>query len=655
MAYWRKHRKLALQVNILAASDSSDNENIATGGQREAFHCNSLSLQHDKETENASKCSDGVSFGRCSSDKDSVICSSTSETDDNCTESSQLQPATASELSFRQELKLWATKNKCQQSSLNELLDLLRRQGHELPKDAQTLLETPRNGPLDPVLPKCGGQYIYFGIEQGITRNLSEYPKNAQHLTSIELLINIDGLPLFKSCSQQFWPILGQFNNLDVFVIALFYGTSKPSSVDEYLHDFLEEFDIIKSDGISYEERKYEVKLRCFCCDAPARSFLKCIVGHTGYSACERCVIKGIWNGRVVFDMDLNVAPRTDEQFANFMYTNHQKSPTPLIDHDVSCVQHFCLDYMNLACLGVVKRILYFLRKGPQKCKLSSQQIDQISSQLSLLKGAMPSEFARQPRSLVEVDRWKATEFRQFLLYTGPIVLKNVVSKEVYEHFLTLSIAVSILLETDGETRNFYLDYATQLLKYFVEQCNHIYGDTFAVYNVHCLLHLPEDIRHFNCSLNDISCFPFENYMQGLKKHVRNGKNPIVQVAKRVAEMDNTSSKSKSKCNFSKIGTVVENFKDSCFLLENKFAFVREKRDDGKFVCDVFSESQLESFYTRPANSKLFKIVYLKDINQRAKRRLIEKSQMRRKAVCLPMNSGHVVFPLRHEVERCAT
>ena len=394
------------------------------------------------------------------------------------------------------------------------------------------------------------------------------------------------------------------------------------------------------------------MKLRCFCCDTPARSFLKCIVGHTEYFACERCVIKGIWNGRVVFDLDLDVVPCTDEEFANFMYTNHQKSLSPLTDHGVSCVQQFCLDYMHLVCLGVVKRILCFLTKGPCRCKLSSQQINHISSQLSSLKGAMPSEFARQPRSLVEVERWKATEFRQFLLYTGPVVLRNVVSKEVYEHFLTLSVAVSILLDTDDESRNCYLDYATQLLNYFVEHCKHVYGDTFTVYNVHSLLHLPEDVRRFNCSLNDISCFPFENYMQCLKRHVRNGKNPIAQVAKRVAELSYTTLKSTSKCNFNKIGTVVSNFKDSCFLLEDKFAFVREKRDDGKLVCDVFSETQIESFYTRPANSKLFKIVYVKDIHQRAKRRLIEESQILRKAVCLPMNTGYVIFPLRHEVER---
>ena len=55
-----------------------------------------------------------------------------------------------------------------------------------------------------------------------------------------------------------------------------------------------------------------------------------------------------------------------------------------------------------------------------------------------MLNGKMPSEFARQPRRLQELDRCKATEFRQFLLYTGHVVLKGIVSKELFQHFLTL-------------------------------------------------------------------------------------------------------------------------------------------------------------------------------------------------------------------------
>jgi len=49
----------------------------------------------------------------------------------------------------------------------------------------------------------------------------------------------------------------------------------------------------------------------------------------------------------------------------------------------------------------------------------------------------MPSEFARKPRGLDNVQLWTPTEFRQFLMYTGPFVLKEVLPKIMYEHFMS--------------------------------------------------------------------------------------------------------------------------------------------------------------------------------------------------------------------------
>lgn len=91
----------------------------------------------------------------------------------------------------------------------------------------------------------------------------------------------------------------------------------------------------------------------------------------------------------------------------------------------------------------------------------------------------MPSEFARQPRSLEELERWKATEFRQFLLYTGPVVLRKIVSKKKYEHFLTLTVGISILLDSNENKRNSYREYARELLEYFVRESKNIYSEIF--------------------------------------------------------------------------------------------------------------------------------------------------------------------------------
>jgi len=40
---------------------------------------------------------------------------------------------------------------------------------------------------------------------------------------------NIDGIPLFRSVGTQFWPILCSVGNITPFIVALFYGPSKPT------------------------------------------------------------------------------------------------------------------------------------------------------------------------------------------------------------------------------------------------------------------------------------------------------------------------------------------------------------------------------------------------------------------------------------------
>ena len=93
------------------------------------------------------------------------------------------------------------------------------------------------------------------------------------------------------------------------------------------------------------------------------------------------------------------------------------------------------------------------------------------------------------------------------------------------------------MLDSDCEKRRTYISYAQKLLEYFVTKAPSLYGPTFTVYNVHGLIHLHEDVRYFQTSLDHVSCFPFENYLQVRKKFVRNAQNPISQVVKRVAEL----------------------------------------------------------------------------------------------------------------------
>ena len=202
-------------------------------------------------------------------------------------------------------------------------------------------------------------------------------------------------------------------------------------------------------------------------------------------------------------------------------------------------VQDFPVDYMHQVCLGVMKKLLLTWMRGPRaNNRLSSGQIGQISTKLVSLAHYIPQEFARKPRGLEEVDRWKATEFRQFLVYTGQIALKGVLPNNLYKNFMCLCVAITILLNRDLVL--LYSNYAHRLLCYFVRSCHRLYGAEFCVYNVHSLLHLRTEADAFG-SLDKCAAWPFENFMQQLKRKVRGGNNPAAQLVKRIYESMETN------------------------------------------------------------------------------------------------------------------
>ena len=175
--------------------------------------------------------------------------------------------------------------------------------------------------------------------------------------------------------------------------------------------------------------------------------------------------------------------------------------------------------------------------KGDLEYRLPSHKINNISSNLLSLRNTMPREFSRKPRTMSEFRHWKATELRQFLLYTGPVVLCDILLKQMYQNFVTLSVAINCLLSPDFAGKVEYQNYAEKLLINFVLNFKQIYGASQLVYNVHSLIHLAQDCRKFGV-LDNVSAFPYENYLGMLKKWVRRPQNPIAQIVCRIAEKE---------------------------------------------------------------------------------------------------------------------
>jgi len=194
-------------------------------------------------------------------------------------------------------------------------------------------------------------------------------------------------------------------------------------------------------------------------------------------------------------------------------------------------INDFPVEPMHLIDLGVTRTLVHLWCFGKPPTKFSHTQISQISDLLINQVKNIPLEFNRKPRSLQESRRWKATEFRQFLLYTGPVVLKSVLSHDIYLNFMCLNVAVTILSSPHIK----HLDYANSLFNYFVKSFIILYGKDNCTINIHNLLHVYEDVKKFGV-LQNYSAYPFENHMQKIKGYIRKKDKPLQQIINRIHE-----------------------------------------------------------------------------------------------------------------------
>ena len=65
-----------------------------------------------------------------------------------------------------------------------------------------------------------------------------------------------------------------------------------------------------------------------------------------------------------MFNEETEYPKRNKETFKQFEYNDHQNIISPLIEVGVGVINLLPPDYMHLVCLGVVRRILSYMKKG---------------------------------------------------------------------------------------------------------------------------------------------------------------------------------------------------------------------------------------------------------------------------------------------------
>ncbi|XP_051174833.1 uncharacterized protein LOC127290371 [Leptopilina boulardi] len=153
-------------------------------------------------------------------------------------------------------------------------------------------------------------------------------------------------------------------------MVAIYFGESKPEDEDLYMERLIEELNEVIETGIDTDGEHFVVSLKCFICDTPALSFLKCTVGHKAKFACERCKVEGeILERRTVYP-SVDAAERTDASFRNQTQLRHHNGISPLLRilPLINIISIFVLDSMHLLYQGIMKKLLdYWFEQGANR------------------------------------------------------------------------------------------------------------------------------------------------------------------------------------------------------------------------------------------------------------------------------------------------
>lgn len=303
----------------------------------------------------------------------------------------------------------------------------------------------------------------------------------------------------------------------------------------DFFEQFVAEVIEVREAGIIIGEKLIRLTVHCFIADAPARAFSLSHFGHNSSKPCSKCKVDGRhYMGRMIFE-GTNHQLRTDEEYRNMVDEDHHRGRSPL-SNILDLVTRVPFEGLHSVWSGNVKKVLSAIMEGKFGVrKLSVRKQTILDARMEQLQDYCPSDFNRRPNKLTAFNSFKATEFRQFALYTAPSVLKNVLEDDQYQHFLILHVVLRLVVSK--ETSQEMLLFCKQALKTYVSLCEDIYGLRFLSYNVHCLLHIVDDVFQLGC-FESYSAFCYENNMPEFIKLIRKPDYPLQQYYKRTQELN---------------------------------------------------------------------------------------------------------------------
>lgn len=434
------------------------------------------------------------------------------------------------DLSLPAELYMFMTMACLSYRVMERLLKILVRHGVEVPGSVYLLCK-------DRISMSISGQisnnYYYWSILANLKYLVAKGLLPMENGLKLQIKFYCDGYPLHEATrSKDCWPVYMSIANPGIcsklLPVAVYLGWGKPPLLP-YVALLCNELRQLQDTGAPLSPSvTVFVSGVVFICDAQGRAFLQDITYHSGALGCGYCRIEGQYvSRRTVFGYQEVLIPRTGENYRLGLENNQRcealngqaRRVSPLADV-CDLRDSFPVDYMHCCCLGIMKKLLGIFcgdKEGLRlPCRLAESQMSRISEAIRKMRSRIPAEFQRRLRILAERKDYKATEYRQIILYFGPVIFKGVLPPAYYEHFIQFHFAMYVLC---SERCTHLIDHAEALINRFAHSISTLYGECHQSYNIHTFRHLPDHARLYG-PVDKFAAWPCESLLGQTKLRV---------------------------------------------------------------------------------------------------------------------------------------
>ena len=438
------------------------------------------------------------------------------------------------------------------------------------------------------------------------TENNFASPNHPFQHGEVQLILNFDGAPIFKSRKLSVWPFWLQCHNLppklkssfhNITLLALWYGVSKPKW-PEVLHKV--RFELESLSGQTHDV--FAVPIRFvfvfIVCDMPAKAAALNMMQFNGFNGCTNCLLIGRRLGsRHIYPCDSPLKLRTCETF-----TKHAKKAVskgePVAGIEGISHLSMCFSFPDSAPIDAMHQV--FLGTGKFLCKTFISKIrgKEIEKFNSLLRQCLvPSDFLRKPKTTNEMNFWKAADFKLLFFHLIPLMMQDLttLSDELNKSFWNLSLAVRLLSLKFVQRKD--VDAASRLMNTFFGTFRHLYGEEMQSYNFHSMRHLCDQVLRIG-PLWVCSAFAFESANHSLLRTLRGTiKRPmrIVEIFLRIQKdsPNNGATHLTNETNFAALTSVPDVCRKFCMRFGNTYSFSGRWKNPEGLVFNSLSYTRL--------------------------------------------------------------